>query len=126
LRSFDPERGTKFSTWLGMLANHAAYDYLRTLRREPHFDEFNPEVTSDKAPNAYDLFERREQEQRVDQLLADFSEKDRLFVRLYFGEGLEPEEVAREMGISIKTVYTKKHKIRARLEALASKGVLAA
>jgi DNA-directed RNA polymerase specialized sigma24 family protein len=35
LRSFDPERGNKLSTWLGLLASHTAYDFLRGARREP-------------------------------------------------------------------------------------------
>jgi len=33
LRSFDPERGNKLSTWLGLLASHTAYDFLRGARR---------------------------------------------------------------------------------------------
>ncbi len=33
------------------------------------------------------------------------------FITLYYGEGLEPEEIGRRMGISVKTVYSKKHKI---------------
>src|SRR6185369_12514235 len=35
LRSFEPTRGSKLGTWLGMLATHCAYDYLRSVRREP-------------------------------------------------------------------------------------------
>ncbi len=35
LRSFEPSRGNKLGTWLGMLATHCAYDYLRSVRREP-------------------------------------------------------------------------------------------
>ena len=35
LRTFDPERGNRFSSWIGLLAINAAYDYLRTLKREP-------------------------------------------------------------------------------------------
>ncbi len=34
---------------------------------------------------------------------------------LYYIEELAPEEIANIMGISVKTVYTKKHKLRARL-----------
>ena len=41
---------------------------------------------------------------------------DQTFVRLYYMDGLSPEEVAEEMQISVKTVYSKKHKIRSRLE----------
>ena len=47
-----------------------------------------------------------------------FSERDRTFAALYFGEGMEPHEIARWMNISVKTVYSKKHKVKARLESL--------
>ena len=48
-------------------------------------------------------------------MLAGFSEKDRTFVALYFGQGMEAEAIAGQMEISLKTVYTKKHKIREHL-----------
>src|SRR5262249_38651507 len=32
LRTFEPDRGSKLGTWLGMLANHTAYDFLRSAR----------------------------------------------------------------------------------------------
>jgi RNA polymerase sigma-70 factor (ECF subfamily) len=38
-------------------------------------------------------------------------------VSLYFNRGLDAEQVASAMNISVKTVYSKKHKIRARLES---------
>ena len=59
-------------------------------------------------------------------ILAEFSEKDREFITLYYGEGLEPDEIAGRMGISVKTVYSKKHKIRSRLEAMLVERKLAA
>ena len=36
LRSFDPDRGNRFGSWIGLLAINAAYDYLRSMRREPN------------------------------------------------------------------------------------------
>ncbi len=118
LRSFDPERGTRLSTWLGMLATHAAYDFLRTRRRDPRTDDTEQSPPSSPAPSPFDICAVRENVQFVESLLTGFSEKDREFVALYFEEGLEPEQVAEQMGISIKTVYSKKHKIRCRLESL--------
>ena len=35
LRSFEPGRGNKLGSWIGMLAIHTAYDFLRTIKREP-------------------------------------------------------------------------------------------
>jgi RNA polymerase sigma-70 factor (ECF subfamily) len=57
----------------------------------------------------------REREQQLEQLLGTLSARDQEFMRAYL-EGLEPEEIAHELGISVSTVYSKKHKILARLE----------
>ena len=54
---------------------------------------------------------------RVNATLSTFSSKDRDFVKLFYVDGLSPEQIAEEMKISVKTVYSKKHKIRCRLEA---------
>jgi RNA polymerase sigma-70 factor (ECF subfamily) len=127
LRSFEPGRETKFSSWLGMLATHAAYDYLRVLRREPRTAELaEAEQLTGQSPDPAEQAVRSERAEMVRVLLSDFSERDRAFIELYFGEGLAPEEVARRMRISIKTVYSKKHKITARLEALVDARQLAA
>jgi RNA polymerase sigma-70 factor (ECF subfamily) len=52
---------------------------------------------------------------QLEQTLGSFSKRDQLFVSLYYLEEREPEEIAEIMGISVKTVYTKKHKLRTRL-----------
>lgn len=116
LRSFDETRGTKLSTWLSMLANHAAYDHLRRCRRQPHTEDIGrADSVGTERPSPFDRCALKQQADYVGALLSDLSEKDRQFMMLYYGDGLEPEQVAHEMGISIKTVYSKKHKIRARL-----------
>jgi RNA polymerase sigma-70 factor (ECF subfamily) len=119
LRSFAPERGSKLGTWLGLLATHSAYDFLRSVRKLPRGSELSEaeELASDH-PDAVELTLNRERASRVSSALSEFTRKDREFVDLYFGEGLEPDEVARRMGISVKTVYSKKHKIQRRLASL--------
>jgi RNA polymerase sigma-70 factor (ECF subfamily) len=127
LRGFEPERGCALSTWIGMLAIHCAYDYLRALRREPlRVALADAEQLSSQLPDPADLYAAREHAARLEAALQCFSARDREFVRLYFGEGLEAEQVAGQMGISIKTVYSKKHKIRLRLESAIAQGRLAA
>ena len=127
LRGFDPSRGTKLSSWLGLLANHAAYDFLRSRRRSPKTEELSHmEAVACGSAGIDDVIAARQTARRVKELLSDFSHKDQRFMQLYYGEGLEPEVVATEMGISVKTVYTKKHKIRARLETLMAQDAVAA
>ena len=127
VRLGDPERGNKLSTWLGMLASHTAYDFLRGARREPRRAQMSEaEDLSSTLPDPCESALLRERAVLVSQLLAHFSDKDRAFIQLYFGEGLAAESVAERLNISIKTVYSKKHKIQARLQTLLSEAQLAA
>jgi len=121
LRSFQADRGTRLGTWLGLLATHTAYDYLRRWRRTPRFDELSvADGMADDVPDPSEATLQRERARLVERALSDLSEKDRSFVELYYVQGLGPEEVAARMNISVKTVYTKKHKLHGRLETLLS------
>src|SRR6185295_15470431 len=120
LRAYDPARGAKLGSWLGLLAINTAYDYLRQTSRRPMLDRLDsaPERPGE-GPSALDNLLEKERWGYLNNLLADFSAKDRRFVELYYGHGLLPEEVAVAMGISVKTVYSKKNKLRMKLLALA-------
>jgi len=120
LRAYDATRGAKLGSWLGLLAINTAYDYLRQTSRRPLLDRIDgsPERAGD-GPSALDGLLEKERWGYLNALLADFSERDRRFVELYYGAGLLPEEVAAAMGISVKTVYSKKNKLRTKLLALA-------
>ncbi len=126
LRKFDAAKGSRLSTWLGLLATNATYDYLRLLRRE-RLTEPLPEtdVFESDAKSPLDMVVLAEQASVAVGILDALSERDREFVELYFGEGLAPEQISERMGINLKTVYTKKHKITARLESLAARACAA-
>lgn len=119
LRMYNPNRGTKLGSWIGMISINSAYDFLRSAGRRPHLDRLegltDPSADEqDRSP--LDLLIEKERWAHLEGLLSDFSDKDRTFVALYFGQGLDAEVVAEQMSISLKTVYTKKHKIRAHLK----------
>ena len=117
LRTFDFERGNKLSSWVGLLATNAAWDHLRTVARQPQTTALaDAELISAPGADAYEQLAEKRRWQEVNATLASFSEKDRTFVQMYYVDGLSPEEVADQLNISIKTVYSKKHKIRSRLE----------
>jgi RNA polymerase sigma-70 factor (ECF subfamily) len=119
LRAFDPEKGGRLGTWVGLLAKNATYDYLRRLKRDRVCEPL-PESDTLKA-DSESPFEQVVIQQRAaltSATLRRLSDRDRQFVELYFAEGMEAEEIAKIMNISVKTVYTKRHKITARLEAM--------
>lgn len=119
LRSFDPERGSRLGTWLGLLATNAAYDYLRSMRREvPRVPLSEADTTKSDTESPYEEVERKQRTNVMRRLMNRLSAKDQQFVRLYFSRGMTPEAVADAMSISVKTVYSKKHKIQSRLEGI--------
>jgi RNA polymerase sigma-70 factor (ECF subfamily) len=119
LRSFDPERGNRFSTWMGLLAINCAYDHLRSVKREPSKGTLaEAEDLVSREPDAFEQVAEQERATIAARALEGFSDKDRTFALLYFGEGMDPVDIAQTMNISVKTVYSKKHKIQSRLEAI--------
>jgi RNA polymerase sigma-70 factor (ECF subfamily) len=127
LRAFDADRGKRLSSWIGLLAVNCAYDHLRAVRSEPRRASLEEVEEMDaESPQPDEVLDMKERAELVREILRDFSEKDREFVTLYFGEGLDVEQIAERMQISVKTVYSKKHKIQTRIEARLSELSLAA
>ena len=115
LRAFDPAVGP-LAAWIGLLAVHVAYDHLRILAREPPKERIAAamEVAAELA-DPVDLAGDRERALLVDKTLDQLSERDRTFATLYFKDGMAPQDIATEMNVSIKTIYSKKHKLLSRL-----------
>jgi RNA polymerase sigma-70 factor (ECF subfamily) len=128
LRTYDPTRGNRFSSWIGLLAINCAYDYLRGLKREPRKESLAEACElACHMPDPYEAAVDSERAEIAARILEDLSEKDQTFAALYFSEQLDPTEIATRMNISVKTVYSKKHKIQSRLESvLTANGEVAA
>lgn len=57
----------------------------------------------------------------VARIIEDLPPRDREFVALHYSDGLDLEQTAERLGICVATVYSKKHKIRARIKKLLEK-----
>lgn len=119
LRAFDAARGTTLSTWLAMLASHASWDHVRNARRR---EALSLALHSDEMPSYEpDSLRRMLTRQECEWLTshcASLSRRDQLLLQLTYVEGASSEEVARKLGISVGTVYTKQHKLRAKLRGM--------
>jgi RNA polymerase sigma-70 factor (ECF subfamily) len=119
LRSFDPGRGLRFSAWIKVLAVRSTLDFVRRVRRRPPSSDLAEAMDVPCAkgdPHASAV--RKEERAVVADLIGELSERDRELVRLHFIEDMEPFEIADRMSVSVKTVYSKKNKIIARLKVL--------
>jgi RNA polymerase sigma-70 factor (ECF subfamily) len=123
LRAFDAGRGAHLWSWVRVLAVHAAYDHLRSVRSEPSRGTLAEaaRIGCDR-PDPFEQVVESEQAAIASRVLEEFSKKDRTFAALYFEEELPPGEIASRMKISVKTVYTKKHKLRAKLVSVLDAG----
>jgi RNA polymerase sigma-70 factor, ECF subfamily len=127
LRAFDPARGYKLSSWIGLIATNSAHDALR--RRAPTevwtataLDDTAPvPPLQSEAPLASETLEAEDEARVLRAAIAELSPSDRLFMDYYYVQELEPEVIARLMAISVNTVYSRKNKIREKLRMIVSK-----
>jgi RNA polymerase sigma-70 factor (ECF subfamily) len=113
LRAFDAEKGRTFSSWLGHLATHCAVDYVRKHARWHPVGLENAPI--ELVPDAHRMLVDRMRLDVVRRAARELSARDRQLLGLVFDEALEPDAIAARMGVSIKTVYSKSHKIREKL-----------
>jgi RNA polymerase sigma-70 factor (ECF subfamily) len=129
LRVFDPKRGRNLSSWIGRLATNCAIDYGRKQRRRRQLFPASVFATPHGAPHTSSLdlpsssadphraLVGHRQLALVQEAIAGLSARDRQMLTLDLEEGLAAEQIAARMGIAVKTVYTKTHKIRAKLRS---------
>ena len=55
-------------------------------------------------------------EEIKEKIIKELSAQDQLFLKLYYEKDLSPEEIAKNMNISVNTVYSKKARIREKFE----------
>jgi RNA polymerase sigma-70 factor (ECF subfamily) len=117
LRVFEPDSGVRLSTWVGLLASNAAYDFLRGLAREQRAQpRLRQEEVRPMAEDPAAVLEAKELWRMILEHSKVLSEKDQAFVRMFYLESRSPEQIAQAMSISVKTVYSKKHKLHGRLQ----------
>ncbi len=123
LRTFDPERGYKLSSWVGLIATNTALDALR--RREPiharldcQGEDDAPLDLPDPGADPGERIEHTEEWEMLLRAIGELGETDRRFMELYYVKELEPDEIAAKMGISVNTVYSRKNKVREKLRRI--------
>ena len=118
LRRFDPARQIKVATWVGLLARNKTIDRLRTshMGRTVSIDDGN---TSREPPSSRPLptdeVERQEQRELAVKAMEQLSVEERRFMKAWYIEDREPEELASDFNIAIGTVYSRRFKIQAKL-----------
>jgi len=122
LRAYDPNRGVKLGSWVGLISRNTTCNYSRNITKRlisSPLDEFTEQKND--APNQLDQLLNKELYYRLRKIVSDFTAKDRWFTELYFGMKLDPLEISKIMSISPQTVHTKLLKIKNKLLAKVTK-----
>ena len=122
LRRFDPSRGTKLSSWIGLLTTNHVIDQLRRQRRHESLDELADLLQPrDTRLSPQRLLERRQEQALANAALASLTRDEQRFVTACFRDERSPARLAAELGISLNTVYSRKFKVRVKLSRLVAK-----
>lgn len=122
-------KDSRVSTWLHRITVNAALMKLRTRRRKPEesIDDLLPGFLEDGHPTrpaaawsepADALLERRETRELVRRSIDQLPETYRTVLLLRDIEGLDTEQAARELGVSVNAVKVRLHRARQALRTL--------
>lgn len=121
LRLYRGDEGCSVATWIRTITVRYTIDYLRSRSRQQERvdidgDDVGLEVSLKNPVSRPDeVFEEREEDRQVSEAIARLPENDRYFIELYYGRGLSPDQTARVLGLSTKSVYSRVNRLKAKL-----------
>ncbi|HZS39635.1 MAG TPA: sigma-70 family RNA polymerase sigma factor [Polyangia bacterium] len=116
LRQYDVERGFRIASFIGLVATNTTIDHLRSRQAEATpLDQVMEDYASLAQVAPRDAVEDREQAALAREALNRLSSDEREFVFEVFHSERSPEELARTLGVTTNTVYSRKFKVREKL-----------
>lgn len=117
LRLYDARRGYRLASWLGLLATNSTIDQLRLRSGETAYLEdlsgVDQLLADGERPDAG--IEHKETVELAREALEQLSPEEREFVFCCYHDEQAPADLARDLGIAVNTVYSRKFKIREKL-----------
>jgi len=121
LRLYRGDEGCSVATWLRTITVRYTIDYLRSRARQQERvdidgEEIGLEVSLKNPVSQPDqVFEEREEDRLMSAAIAALPENDRYFIELYYGRGLSPDQTAKTLGLSTKSVYSRVNRLKAKI-----------
>lgn len=127
LRQYQGRNGCSLASWIRVVANRLTIDRLRKEGRTISLDDpGNAEATKiretrpDGTPGPEPQVEEAMRAARVREMIEDLPSKDRLFVQLFYFQGLPIEEVAQNLSITTNAAYVRKMRLHEKLRRIAA------
>ena len=118
LRQYDARRGSRLTSFIGLVATHVTIDHLRTPRAEAlALDGVTEEQLATRVVPT-DRLEQRQEVARARAAVRRLSRSDRALFASCVDDEQPPEAIARDWGVSVNTIYSRKSRIRQQLQAI--------
>lgn len=114
LRTYDQQ--AELRTWLQMVANREVSRVLKRERRYVALEDAPPR-TFDLMPEQEENLLHKEREHLAAKALTELTPHEQKLIELE-AQGWKTKEIARELDIGVKTVYSKKSKAKRKLKEL--------
>lgn len=116
LRQYDAERGFRIASFIGLVATNTTIDHLRSRQAEATpLDQVMEDYVSLSAESPRDSVEEQQEKLLAERAINRLSRDERAFVYEIFHAERSPEELAKSLGVTTNTIYSRKFKIREKL-----------
>lgn len=116
LRQYDAERGFRIASFIGLVATNTTIDHLRSRQAEATpLDQVMEDYVSLSAETPRDAVEEQQEKLLAERAINRLSRDERAFVYEIFHAERSPEELAKSLGVTTNTIYSRKFKIREKL-----------
>ena len=120
---FDPDKGTKFTTWFYRIVSNMAIDHIRKRKKTVGTENFDW-IESDKA-GQHDEYNEQQEQALLEQAIQELPDKQKLALNLCFYEGLSNKEAADVIGVGVKALESLLMRAKGKLkDNLLRKGVI--
>lgn len=125
LRTYKGINGCSLATWLKTCAVRAAINYIKSSAPRPPIVSINEDsrvCTKDVEAGLIEKLHYQRKLQDLKELCRKwFSKRERMFMELYFVDGIAIDEIAIVMKLSRSTLYVMKHRITRKIKRLRHK-----
>ena len=123
LRSFKGKNDCSLASWIRLLASRKTLDYLREKGRRSRIIDHHSEINYGHPSGQNIETEALEHEQAAifREALLELGAEDLTFLNLFYEQELPPESIARMLGVTVSTVYSKKNRLKGKLKRIIEK-----
>jgi RNA polymerase sigma-70 factor (ECF subfamily) len=132
LKQFEGRQGCTLSSWIRLITIRHTIDFLRSQKQHISIDDDSDgaQPLVERLPDRSTSFEKQLDQSETSRALKEAIEalpsSDRLFMELFYEKELPPEEIAGIMNVSVNTIYSKKNRVREKInKILIEKGAIA-